>query len=76
MSSYPTPIYSHAGRGEFQDVYEPSEDSFLLIDALEKDAKTLKMMRSEFNTFDDFICQWGVRFFVVVVVVVVLYVFR
>lgn len=44
-TSYPTPIYSHAGRGHFQDVYEPAEDSFLLIDALEKDAKSLKLMR-------------------------------
>ncbi|KAM4710829.1 methyltransferase N6AMT1-like isoform 1-T3 [Anableps anableps] len=43
-SSYPTPVYSHAGRGSFQDVYEPAEDSFLLIDALEKDAERLLQM--------------------------------
>ncbi|XP_027867072.1 methyltransferase N6AMT1-like [Xiphophorus couchianus] len=43
-SSYPTPVYSHAGRGSFQDVYEPAEDSFLLMDALEKDAETLQQM--------------------------------
>ncbi|KAM7375375.1 hypothetical protein PAMA_014463 [Pampus argenteus] len=42
--SYPTPIYSHAGRGDFRDVYEPAEDSFLLIDALEKDAKRLQQI--------------------------------
>ncbi|CAL1598422.1 unnamed protein product [Knipowitschia caucasica] len=42
--SYPTPLYSHAGRGDFRDVYEPAEDSFLLIDALEKDAERLKAM--------------------------------
>ncbi|KAK7893306.1 hypothetical protein WMY93_022458 [Mugilogobius chulae] len=40
--SYPTPIYFHAGRGEFSEVYEPAEDSFLLIDALEKDVEMLK----------------------------------
>lgn len=39
----PTPLYSHAGRGDFRDVYEPAEDSFLLIDALEKDAESLKL---------------------------------
>lgn len=44
MSTYPTPIYSHAGHGDFRDVYEPAEDSFLLIDALEKDTERLKLM--------------------------------
>ncbi|XP_049609782.1 methyltransferase N6AMT1 [Syngnathus scovelli] len=43
-ANYPTPLYDHAARGEFSEVYEPSEDSFLLIDALEKDAEELKRM--------------------------------
>uniref|UniRef100_A0A8C6Q3J6 N-6 adenine-specific DNA methyltransferase 1 n=1 Tax=Nothobranchius furzeri TaxID=105023 RepID=A0A8C6Q3J6_NOTFU len=44
-SAFPTPLYSHVGRGDFRDVYEPAQDSFLLIDALEKDAERLQRMR-------------------------------
>nr|XP_057908503.1 methyltransferase N6AMT1 [Doryrhamphus excisus] len=44
-ASYPTPLYAHAARGDFRDVYEPSEDSFLLIDSLEQDAAKLQQMR-------------------------------
>ncbi|XP_023249120.1 hemK methyltransferase family member 2 isoform X2 [Seriola lalandi dorsalis] len=43
-TGYSTPVYSHAGRGRFRDVYEPAEDSFLLIDALEIDAQRLQLM--------------------------------
>ncbi|KAL1788565.1 hemK methyltransferase family member 2 isoform X1 [Sigmodon hispidus] len=39
--SVPTPLYGHVGRGAFSDVYEPSEDTFLLLDALEAAAAEL-----------------------------------
>ncbi|KAM9313214.1 methyltransferase N6AMT1 [Gastrophryne carolinensis] len=38
---YSTPLYSHAGRGRFSEVYEPAEDTFLLLDALEADGAQL-----------------------------------
>lgn len=50
MLMYPTPLYSHAGHGPFSEVYEPAEDSFLLIDTLEKDADLLRRR------------QWVLRF--------------
>ncbi|XDC50022.1 hypothetical protein R6Z07M_001204 [Ovis aries] len=39
--SFPTPLHGHVGRGAFSDVYEPSEDTFLLLDALEAAAAEL-----------------------------------
>ncbi|NXW98785.1 HEMK2 methyltransferase, partial [Larus smithsonianus] len=39
----PTPRYDHLGaEGSFGDVYEPAEDTFLLLDALERDAVRLR----------------------------------
>ncbi|TKS66519.1 HemK methyltransferase family member 2 [Collichthys lucidus] len=52
-AGFPTPMYCHAGRGAFRDVYEPAEDSFLLIDALEKDAERLQLMRPAARCTDD-----------------------
>ncbi|XP_062982792.1 methyltransferase N6AMT1 isoform X1 [Elgaria multicarinata webbii] len=39
----PTPWHQHVGpQGPFGEVYEPSEDTFLLLDALEGDAEELR----------------------------------
>ncbi|XP_052649894.1 methyltransferase N6AMT1 isoform X3 [Harpia harpyja] len=44
----PTPRYEHVGpQGPFRDVYEPAEDTFLLLDALERDAARLRQARVE-----------------------------
>ncbi|NWQ76575.1 HEMK2 methyltransferase, partial [Columbina picui] len=44
----PTPRYDHVGpAGPFGDVYEPAEDTFLLLDALEQDAARLREARVE-----------------------------
>ncbi|XP_063783639.1 methyltransferase N6AMT1 isoform X2 [Pseudophryne corroboree] len=48
-STFPTPAYSHVGRGEFTDVYDPAEDTFLLIDALEMEADSLKARCTDIN---------------------------
>lgn len=39
---FPTPDLSHATQADYSEVYEPAEDTFLLMDALEKDVVFLK----------------------------------
>lgn len=39
--SFRTPLHGHVGRGAFSNVYEPAEDTFLLLDALEAAAAEL-----------------------------------
>ncbi|XP_028160494.1 methyltransferase N6AMT1-like isoform X1 [Ostrinia furnacalis] len=43
-----TPYQNHIDKKEFDHVYEPAEDSFLLIDAIEKDLQYLKAKNPTF----------------------------
>ncbi|EIN13669.1 hypothetical protein PUNSTDRAFT_117379 [Punctularia strigosozonata HHB-11173 SS5] len=40
----PTPDLSHLTSKDFDEVYEPAEDTFLLLDALEEDVSNLKQL--------------------------------
>jgi len=39
---------SHATRADYNEVYEPAEDTFLLMDALEKDVKLITSTKCGF----------------------------
>ena len=43
--SFPTPSFAHLKQVDYQHVYEPAEDTFLMMDALEKDVNFLKERR-------------------------------
>ena len=49
-SHYPTPSLVHLSKGDYDRVYEPSEDSFLFLDALEKDIDCLKELKYDDHT--------------------------
>ena len=42
---YPTPDMAHLSSEDYSWVYEPAEDTFLFLDALEKDIDTLNKLR-------------------------------
>ncbi|XP_011439205.3 methyltransferase N6AMT1 isoform X3 [Magallana gigas] len=45
LSHFPTPKISHLSTDDFKFIYEPAEDSFLLLDALEKDCVRIEKLR-------------------------------
>ena len=44
----PTPYYAHLSSNDWEHVYEPSEDTFLMMDALEAEQETICSRRSKY----------------------------
>lgn len=44
-SHFPTPKISHLSTDDFNFIYEPAEDTFLMLDALEKDCGRIEKLR-------------------------------
>lgn len=40
-----TPLFSHIKLPAYRDVYEPAEDSFLFMDALEQEASFINQLK-------------------------------
>ena len=47
---HPLPDLSHLGSADFERVYEPSDDTFLLVDALAADAASLQVRHTPHAT--------------------------
>ncbi|XP_072023144.1 methyltransferase N6AMT1-like, partial [Amphiura filiformis] len=45
MASFQTPNYSHLTQQDYENVYEPAEDTFLLMDALEQDIDNIHQLK-------------------------------